>query len=325
MRNKYIKTICAVLGAFVFVSAPAYAWHVKGKVLCDVNQSGSIDSGDQPLSAFGFPDVLVNAVDSKGGYYSAITDATGYYFIGLPDFPETYTETLDLSTLPNDVSIIQPPGGQYNFELTDTTVYVKRDWLVDSSVCHPVAEKCWLTAGGVKFSSISRTSMAEHGPRHNLGGNVFPGCDPDPGNGGQWNHLAHPEKLHFLGTDIHTVSCGNVAGIEPGSESPVTPYNFIEFKGTGRLTGIRGNKVDHGMVYFFARAEDRNEPGSHGAKAGEDIDRYFIHVFSDPANPVGTTLLLVDANGDASTVDPVTISGGNLQLHISSCDKPPVQ
>jgi len=114
------------------------------------------------------------------------------------------------------------------------------------------------------------------------------------------------------------VACGNVPGIEPGSESPVTPFNFIEFQGTGTLKGIKGSKADFGAVSFFARCEDRNEPGSNGAKDGADIDHYFLHVFQG-----GTTLLLVDEDGDPATVDPVTISGGNLQIHISSCANPP--
>ncbi len=252
-------------------------------------------------------------------------DTEGYYYIGLPDPVDSYTETLNASTLPSDAIFVQPPGAQYDFTLTNDVRWVTRDWLVDSDVCHPPG-KCWMTGGGVKFSNLTGTDLAEakpHGPMHNMGGNVFPSCDPDPGEGGQWNHVAHSDKLHFLGRVIHTVNCGNVPGIEPGSESPVTPYNYIEYEGTGSLKGIKGNKVDHGSVHFFARVEDRNEPGSRGAKEGVDIDRYFIHVFSDPGDPHGTTLLLVDVDGESSTVDPVTITGGNLQLHISSCDNPP--
>ena len=66
MTKKYLNTLYAGLGAFMFICSPAYAWHAEGKVLCDVNQSGSIDSGDQPLSSFGYPNVTVNAVDAGG-------------------------------------------------------------------------------------------------------------------------------------------------------------------------------------------------------------------------------------------------------------------
>ena len=122
-----------------------------------------------------------------------------------------------------------------------------------------------------------------------------------------------------MGNPITDVVCGNVDGIPPGSTSPVTPYNFIEYSGTGTLKGIKGNRVDYGEVHFWARVEDRNEPGSSDPSAGEEIDRYFIHVFADPANPEATTLLLLDVDGDPATVDPITITGGNLQLHDNPC------
>jgi len=55
------------------------------------------------------------------------------------------------------------------------------------------------------------------------------------------------------------------------------------------------------------------------AKAGAYIDRYFLRVFDGS----GKTLLLIDGDGNPATVDPITITGGNLQLHVSSCDDPP--
>jgi hypothetical protein len=193
-----------------------------------------------------------------------------------------------------------------------------------SATCNSTQEggKCWLTAGGVKFSPITGIMMAEvkqNGPTDSVGGNVYPGCNATSGDGGNWNHIAHSKKLHFQGTDITIVRCGNVPGIEPGSESPVTPYNFIEFQGTGTLKGIGGNKDDFGQVCFWARAEDRNEPGNERALlpgGGADIDRYYLRVFNCSS---GQTLLLTDIDGNAATIDPITITGGNFQLHISSC------
>ena len=177
--------------------------------------------------------------------------------------------------------------------------------------------QCWLTAGGVKFSPLAGGNLAEYrGPKDNVGGNVYPGCSPDAGDGGSWTHIAHRDKLHFHGTDITVLECGNVPGIEHGSESPVTPYNYIEFTGIGTLKGIAGNKDDYGTVCFFARAEDRNEPGNEkalGVNGGDDIDRYFMSVY-DCASEV--ELLLFD-NGNR---EPETITGGNFQIHISSCD-----
>ncbi len=191
-----------------------------------------------------------------------------------------------------------------------------------SATCSQTGGKCWLTAGGVKFSSITGMMMAEYkqnGPLDSVGGNVYPGCNAESGDGGNWNHIAHKENLHFQGTDIQIVRCGNVDGIPAGSESPVTPFNFIEFKGTGTLKGISGNKANYGTVCFFARAEDRNEPGNEKAllpDGGALIDRYYLRVFDCSTQNV---LLLVDMDNNPATIDPITITGGNFQIHISSC------
>ena len=60
--------------------------------------------------------------------------------------------------------------------------------------------------------------------------------------------------------------------------------------------------------------------GGFLAKDGEDVDRYFLHVYSGD-----TTLLLLDVDGDPETIDPITITGGNIQIHASSCDDPQPQ
>ena len=188
----------------------------------------------------------------------------------------------------------------------------------DSATCEAMeVGQCWLTAGGVKFSPLANGLVAEfRGPKDNVGGNVYPGCSPFAGDGGSWTHIDHQENLHFHGTDITVLECGNVPGIEPGSESPVTPYNYIEFEGTGTLKGIHGNKDDYGTVCFFAHAEDRNEPGNEkalGVDGGDDIDRYFMSVYDCDTNE--EFLRVDDGEGD-----PRTITGGNFQIHISSCD-----
>jgi hypothetical protein len=290
----------------------ASAWHVIGQVHCDANDSGEIDAGDLPLA-----NVVVQADGAAD--FSASTDGTGAYHLDLSETPDCYTVTLDASTIPAGASYVIPLSASYVLCTTETEFEFERDWLIASESC---AGLCWLTGGGVKFEQITNTNNAEHGPRVNFGGNVHPSCSPEPGGGGQWNHVDHIQKLHFQGTDIPDVRCGNLPGIPPGSESPVTPFNFIEYWGTGTLKGIKGNKVDYGTVYFFARAEDRNEPGSNGAKDGALVDRYFLRVYTNPGDPVGSTVLLFDIDGNSSTVDPKTITGGNLQLHYSSCPAP---
>lgn len=193
----------------------------------------------------------------------------------------------------------------------------------DDKDCDAVCKKeqlCWMTGGGVKFEPVTGTWNAEakiHGPTDSVGGNVYPSCSGFPGNGGNWNHVAHSLKLHLLGTDITVLRCGNVDGIPPGTESPVCGVNFIEWVGTGRVQGISGNKFGPVDVTFFGRVEDRNEPGNEqSANSGADIDRYFLRV----ADLDGNLLILVDADGvDDGAVDPLTITGGNFQIHCTSC------
>lgn len=301
------------LASVLLIVHPASGCVLSGYVLCDNNGNREIDPGDQ-----GIANVVVTATSLDGtDTRDAETDSHGYFEVSV-DCSTTYIETLVMNTLPPDAQVVIPQLGYFEANGGDFD-----QWLIESETCQ-AAGLCWLTGGGVKYEPITGTRLAERGAKNTFGGNVFPGCSPTAGEGGSWNHVAHDLQLHFHGTDIHTVTCGNVPGIPPGSESPVTPFNFIEYQGTGWLKGIKGNPANYRLVYFFARAEDRNEPGSNGAKDGAKIDRYFLHVWLDPNDPIGSTLLLIDGDGDPGTVDAVPISDGNLQIHISSCDNPPL-
>lgn len=308
-RNFTISIAVAVLMA---AACTSNAWHISGKVLCHSEQ------GDVPLAN------VVVVTENTAGTYSAfvVTDQLGRYFQALPDKPDSYVTSVRTDTLPFSVNSpvpLIPLAGEYAYTFTDSWfIFETADWLF------PCGGVCWLTGGGVKFEPILDARVAEGGPSDSLGGNVYPGCSPTAGDGGQWNHVAHSLKLHFQGTAIQVVHCGNVDGIEPGSESPKTPFNFIEFVGTGRVKGIKGNKVDYPTVYFFARCEDHNEPGSKGAKDGVLVDTYYLHVYTDLADPIGSTIMLFGETTDPSVVAPRLITGGNLQIHISSCDNPPL-
>jgi hypothetical protein len=303
------------VAAITLGATRADAWSVSGNVYCDVNSNGAGDVNvDTPLA-----NVKVTVL----GGLSALTDAAGFYSIDLPDLAGNYLIEV---TAPNGSLVVFPASNPYPISTTDTQHQVEQHFLLTSAACAPPPpppppeQKCWLTGGGAKFDLTAGILVAEHGPKHSFGGNVNPGCSADAGDGGSWNHVAHSLKLHFHGQHIEVVKCGNVSGIPPGSTSPVTPYNFIEFRGTGTLKGIKGNKADYGVVSFYGRAEDRNEPGSAGQRDGAGKDRYFLNVWDSTL----TTRLLIDLDGDPNTIDPVTITDGNLQLHISSCDKPPV-
>jgi len=311
------KLLClgfVMIAAMTFGANQVEAWSVSGHVYCDANGNDLGDAGiDTPLVGV--------SVGVTGGA-SGVTDAAGFYSLDLPDLPGTYQVGV---TPPNGAGIIIPSSNPYPITTTDTQRHAEVNFLLSLGACSPPppppppVQKCWLTGGGAKFDPTAGIPVAEHGPRHSFGGNVNPGCNADSGDGGNWNHIAHAMKLHFQGKVVEVVQCGNVSGIPPGSTSPVTPYNFIEFRGTGTLKGIRGNKADYGVVSFYARAEDRNEPGSNGQRDGAGKDRYFLNVWDSGL----TTRLLIDLDDDPNTIDPVTITDGNLQLHVSSCATPP--
>jgi len=287
----------------VAVAAQAFAWHVSGRVFCEGNG----------LPAAGV-EISVTSTNGAAFTNSGLTDNDGSFYVGLTDVPQCFRATILLGS---GQAAVTPASGYIDFCTTSGPDPVLT-FIISSPTCSNPSGACWLTGGGAKFSSITGTKLGEHGPSQNWGGNVNPGCSPTAGDGGSWNHLDRDLKLHFHGQAITVVRCGNVDGIPPGSTSPVTPFNFIEFTGTGTLKGISGNKADYGTVSFFARCEDRNEPGSSGETDGNLKDRYFIRVYDGSGN----TLLLVDEDGDPSTVDPVVITKGNMQIHVSSCDVP---
>jgi hypothetical protein len=296
------------------------AWQLRGYVHCDGNKNGVLDGQDVALTG-----VTVNVRNLAGTFQSSSTSGPdGYYGASLTDFADCYTATIDPASIPAGATVIVPAGGVLSFCTDPVNFIVHADWLVQSDTCQP--GNCWMTGGGTKFDTVANIYVAEKGTKTTFGGNVHPGCSATAGAGGDWNNVDRQNKLHFHGTNIPTVNCGNVPGIPPGSTSPQTPFNFIEYRGTGWVKGIQGNKADYPLVYFYARVEDRNEPGSNGARDGSLVDRYFLRVYTNPANPIGSTIILVDEDGLNSTDnDPGLINTGNLQIHVSSCDNPPLQ
>lgn len=309
------KLILAAAALMLLVGAgSAFAFPFDGYVTCEGN--------GEPMPGIV---VTVTSTDGQGFLGQSTTDDYGRYDVHLPGVLGCYRVTL--ATAAGD-HVSTPAEGYYDFCVVVGVSEYHQDFVVYSPSCVEVPEMaCWLTAGGAKFSTLTGTMLGQSRrmktqKEYNWGGNVNPGCSPTAGDGGQWNTIDAGKKLHFQGFHIEVVRCGNVEGIPPGSTSPVTPYNFIEFQGTGRVQGIQGNKADYPLVYFFARAEDRNEPGSSGMRDGAGKDRYFLNVYTDQADPVGSSLILVDVDANAATVDPLIITDGNMQIHISSCDDP---
>jgi hypothetical protein len=302
MFIRALRLAMAVFGLCFVTSSPALAWDVQGHIFC----AGT----GLPL-----PGVIINVTGTTAaGSFSAsaTTDLNGLYFIFLPEIPGSFTESLDFSGVGGVSSVF--PSSTVDFTDSSANFQVVENFVVSSPGCSNLG--CWLTGGGTVIDKVTGLPLATHdSSKSSFGGNVNPGCSPTAGSGGDWNHVDKPDQLHFHGTSIIVDRCGNVDGIPPGSTSPKTPFNFIEFHGTGTLKGIQGNKADYGTVCFQGRAEDRHEPGS-GPNSGANTDRYYLRVTDCTT---GTTLLLLDDPSAPASNIPVTITTGNLQIHVSSC------
>jgi len=305
-----MKRLAAIGICALALVGTANAWHVSGQVRCP----NGLPFFDIRISVSG------TRCDGTPFYREGFTDAGGAYLISLPSCDSSFTLIIDIGDLPADATIASPAGGVANFTTSASDPSEVVDFIVNSAVCTPAA--CWFTGGGAKIDPLFGPA-AEKGKWISFGGNVYPGCNATSGDGGNWNHVDRLANLHFQGRTIEVTDCGNVTPPPPpGSTSPVTPFNYIEWRGVGTLKGIQGRKFNMG-VYFSARTEDRNEPGSKDSNAGSGVDRYYLHVYSDPGDPVGSTLLLVNGDPNPANVLPIEIDHGNFQLHVSSCDDPP--
>ena len=278
------------------------AWHKLGTVYCDANTNGIIDTGDTPVQG-----VLVVVTNLSGSFSNASwTLSDGSFVIDLQDEPDLYVDYIHPSTLPANTLAVLPAFDA--FATTPDQSIITNNFLIENPGCVGVTPPstntgCWLTGGGTIKGGKGQ-------PIHSFGGVVNPGCSPTAAGGGNWNDIAHAAKLHFRGLTMQVVDCGNVPGLPPGSRSPKTPFNFIEFQGTGTLKGIAGNRADYGAVNFFAHAEDIGEPGHR-------VDRLYLRVYDG----LGNTLLLISADAaNPLNIAPVAISTGNLQMH--SCKAP---
>ena len=300
---KTFKGLCLALLIWGAGAVAANAWFAEGYIYCDANQNGQIDVGVD----VGLQSVLMVVVNTSGTFSNASwTAADGFFIVEVPEVNDSYVVFASAATLAAGSVTLVPAAGLYSFTITSNQTMFAGDFLINTGAAcpsntPPTTGACWLTGGG--------TIKAKGKPEHSFGGVVYPGCNPKSAGGGNWNHVAHSLGLHFKGTEMGVVTCGNIPGIPPGSQSPKTPFNYIEFQGTGTLKGIGGNQADYGQVYFFAHCEDRHEPG-------KGVDRYYLRVYAAD----GTTLLLVSADSaNPLDVAPVAISTGNLQIHVSSC------
>ena len=200
--------------------------------------------------------------------------------------------------------VIPDDAFEFNIPTINGSNFVTNNFLIRNPQCLIVPlgnNMCWLTSGG---AIRSRGGL----PIFNFSGVVNPGCRGSE-TGGNFEAVWRPGNLRFRAIDIAVVNCGNLPGLPPGSMAPRTPYNFIDFEGVGTLKSFTGNRTDHGIVRFSARAVDGGQPGRK--------DRLYLRVF-DGAD---RTLLLISGNpANPLDVAPLNLSSGNQQLHVSGCD-----
>ena len=126
---------------------------------------------------------------------------------------------------------------------------------------------CWFTGGKNIAINVERGR-----PEHTGGGNIYPSCSSEPGDGGQWNHIDHSQGLQFQADSFTVVRCFNAEGTAPGATSPRSTVNSIEAIATGTIKGIGGNgqgknpeKISalwrHRRGWNRRRVEQRRVPG----------------------------------------------------------------
>lgn len=313
---KQLTKMLSLAAALSLWSSAATAHHISGTIVCTETEPVT------PLVG-----VEVNIVgQTLGTTYTAVTDANGNYYQSLPTATEAYAVTI---TAPSGLTITSPVTGEYLLNIFANGIggpdsHEKVDFDLTGCITPPES-LCWMTAGGVKFEPLANEFLAEvktgNGPNDTWGGNVYPSCSQFPGNGGHWNHVSHRLKLHLNGQDQRVIKCGNVPGTAPGTDSPVCDVNFIHWEGWGTISPINGGNTGKKVpVYYEAKVEDRAEPGNlKGAKnQPDDVDRYYIKVwYLNDDLSVGEAV----AGFEFGTYDaPIQVTGGNLQIHCTSCD-----
>lgn len=126
------------LASILLASNAAQAHFVEGKLFCDTNQNGIIDSADETIGG-----ALVIASHPITGSFSGETGygnhhwSGGRYTINLrADYSAPYTLSIDELTLPSDTQFIIPSSNNLEFMLSSENPYPYFDWLIDSDSCH---------------------------------------------------------------------------------------------------------------------------------------------------------------------------------------------
>lgn len=93
----------------------ANAWHVSGRIVCDTNGNGRIDTTDVYVEG---PVLLVESTVDTGVFIAAPQiQPDGTFTLDLPDRPHSYV--IYIRTNPGNFPVLIPTTGFYAFTLTD--------------------------------------------------------------------------------------------------------------------------------------------------------------------------------------------------------------
>ncbi len=295
MKISLTRLIAALLPAalMLLVGGSAYAWHASGHVYCDANQDRTLDGSDLPMEGVGVD------VESTTGPFSAsgFTDASGAFFIALPDTPDSYRETLDPTTLPSDATFVDPSVNEHLFSLTDVDLEDDRNWLIDSATCREGGGTgCRVTGGGNDTAGIDASGgwdgtlaqgkskgQSNGFNRYTFGGQAGANTGEQPQPMGEWTHhqQSGPDGSFVFhagtasaptGTEIDVIVCSDEGYCSPARPAP---NKQIDFAGVGTFKNIKDPSAPLGNVvpgetyhWFEVHIEDLGEPGGESPPNG---------------------------------------------------------
>lgn len=150
----HLKTLSRyfLLPILMASSNAALAHYLDGRVYCDANGNGLIDSADFNISG-----AIVRADEaSLGSFRGESMPPNGYYNVALPDgIYATYLASLEMSSLPADASVLSPENNQATIAVTPENVTPQQDWLINSpTLCQSprpraaIGDRVWLDTSG---------------------------------------------------------------------------------------------------------------------------------------------------------------------------------
>lgn len=179
MKTVY-STLCA-LALLALSSGTSYAWDVHGNVQC----AGG--------GAIGGVTITVTGTSCEGSFNSsATTDASGNYFVALPDCAGCFTACLETSTLPSGDTLIGASCVSFCLPDSSGNIITNVNWTVNcqQSGCPPCVDPS-LGLGAASSTTVLELGPSQvsiTGPAGGIFGNIYiaPGGKANFSGGGEF-------------------------------------------------------------------------------------------------------------------------------------------